>query len=1028
MLFTIGWETKVSVKSLACLGLTLGGYTLWRHRRRVVGYLAIGPYSTVEDNFILRALQRCLQDTTKKTLKINWHPLDSLSSDAPFRFTDNGHPISGAIRDEARRVITNAIDTQGGTKYEISPAPQSYEGGRAEHQHYSPGDLHTAVQSGPPGSNAFLVGIDTDYYLRNPNDYLGLGLPSIFHTFNPVEVAGVDGECQFRIIDNEVVYEVSGGGTWRHRVWDWCGFGEFLECPVPIMNPFQWLLSLVGIRKVVYQKIHHARPWEVCPHRALVWCIPQFSCWAFSFIGNDLTARALAQVVYRDKMRPGWNSIVRRKRDVLMVSLGRDGDDATAEIKKADYDTLMGLSSAQSVTSRMLGMGYSDARLLALVGQYYSGRPLETSDPHRLGRPVGLKVHWPATMEVDVPEVSYRTYGSPVVSDANMVPQIKRWEALSESIDYRITFNANKKVPGRAYRALASEFLRLVVPDVLVGTGVPYSIEETIERLSKPSQVLAIQQIWETVDMPPRKLIECFLKNEPCMKNGRIISSYADIRYLVNASRFIFKFTDEILKAEHNAHWFMCGKTPPQIADEVCGYVRGVVEPIEGDIVHMDGSVTEWSQRHTSNGPMFRYFSRDFHIELQAVCDPMITCPARAKRFGFHYEAGEGVKSGNAFTSGGNSIINAETQYVAVRRTSPDLKPKEAYGLIGLVASDDSVFERQYQKQWLWAFDQLGMKLKVERYKPEEGIVFLARVFPDPLNTTTSFQDPLRTWRKLHLTARDPNVPIGDAALDRVEGYLETDGLTPVTSHYCAMVWNYYLSPAAAAAGFTGQTEARRKRADRNREKPYYSTFATPDETGGSWPQASEDEALMLSCISHRTGFSEETLRQYIHSLQIDNAWSAPTLNRDEEPCPYQGTLDEDGQPIGRVDPRVFQDGRQRVHDRFRENVTDGVPDAVPGPAGNADPAQPGPGGEQGDAGVRGVRPCVGRQDRPRNEEPVTEAQRRQVPDRRGARRGGHHAARGAGPGRGNPVARGRGVPQTRGRGGNPRPGVRGRA
>jgi hypothetical protein len=798
------------------------------------------------------------------------------------------------------------------------------------------------VQQADPDNLAVVVGVDVDYYIEDVSDVLGHGLPVIFHTFNPVEVAGTDGESRFTIRGDVVSYEVSGGGNWTHKIWDWCAFGEFVESPVKLRTLKQLVLWLFGVKKVVYHKIHHARPWEDCPNRVLVWCIPQFTCWTIGWVKTDMNARTLRRVAYADRFRPGWNSIVSFENEELVVSFGREGADASGKLRKVDYDILMGLSSAQSVTSRMLGMGYKDPALLAITGQYFSGKDLTPASPTRIGRPVGVRVHWPAANDADAPEVSARTYASPLVSDVNMMPMIKRWEAISISLDRRVTMQANNKSPPRRIQALASEFVHLVVP--VAGAGCPYSLEETTAMLDKPSQVLAIKQVWETVDMEPRKLIESFVKNEPCQKTGRIISAFADMRFLLKFSMYTLAFRDQVLHAEHNQHWFMPGGTPAEIAEKVVEYCRGVEAPLEGDFSNFDGTVSAWLHHHVMNAVYHRYFNHTCRQELKTYTDMLISCPARAKRFGFRYDAGVGVKSGSPTTCDLNTVLNAFLQYCAVRCTHPDLTPEHAFRQIGLAFGDDSLFDRQFQKQFVRAATDVGMTLKVETYAPEKGVTFLARVFVDPYTTTTTMQDPLRTWRKLHLTSRDPNIPIADAAVDRLEGYMVTDALSPVTSNYCRAVRRYYTETAPVKANAAAIREARKTC---GREKPYWLTI------GGSWPQAEEDAELMLQVTAARTGFDESTLRNMMQDLDnSNNPWAIDPLNRDEEPSPYVDTLDEDGQPVGgRVDDREFQNDQHLNRIRVCGTPAESMPGPVQGASGGPTPNR----GPQGQAGAQGL-------------------------------------------------------------------------
>lgn len=586
---------------------------LWHLRRRILPLMVIGPYGRVVEfsQTLAQALQRAIIDKTRENVQRNWFPLNGIADQQPKRLNDNGHPKSGAVRDAARVAIDAAVNSAGLTRYEISPGGRSLDE-KAAHQHYAPGDLHTAVRDDPVKDGDVVIGIDIDYYLTDLDKYLGHPVPAIFHTFAPVEVSGKDGEASFRVKDNEVTYDVPGGNRWRHKVWNWTAAGEFLEFRTPGWKP--WLLSWVGFEQITYQKVHHARPWTDCPHRALVWLIPQFTCWRFSYLGNHMNARRLSHMCFQDSTRPGWNLLVRsvsdKKDEVDYISLGRENEDASVSVKKVDFDILMALGSAQSVTTRMLGMGYKTPGIQALVQQYYRKATREDIDPERTLRSAVPRAHWPLTMEAEYPEINYRSYTSPITSNPNMVPQIKRWEAMSQSIERRVTDVANPKVPPEKYNKYATEFTRLIVPEA--GVVVPYELEVTMRLLDKPSQQLGIKQILETLDMDPKRRWETFIKNEPCNKASRMIAAAADFRFLLRYSSHSLAVRDFILHDERHSHWFCPGKTPAEIVETLRDFVAGVDTAIETDFSNLDGTVSVWMQRNIGQAIYLRATHPDY--------------------------------------------------------------------------------------------------------------------------------------------------------------------------------------------------------------------------------------------------------------------------------------------------------------------------------------------------------------------------------------------------------------------------------
>jgi len=900
-----------STKSLVIGGSVIGFVIfLWRNRSTVRGILGIGPYASADTGCLRRSLQRSLMTSTRKELDVSMFPLQSFIEPDPRRVSDNGHALSGAVRDSARKLIKNAVVAAGYTKYEISPAKQSYDGGNVAHQHYAPSDFFLGVRDDVPSPKDCIVGIDVDYYVQDFSRFLGYENPALFFTFSPLTVSGIDGDSPFRIKDNRVVYQVGGGGNWEHEVWNWFAYGEFIEFPYQerswIGRIRSWVLGAIGVRKHIIHKVHHARLWKQMPNRGLVWCLPQFTYWKFSWLPSEMNAaRSLARVNYKCANKPGWNAIIDQSSGIPKISFGREDEDLQVTIDKSVHDLCMGCQTGHSVTARLLSLQIKEPVAMALLGQYYLGKPIEQANFERVGRSVQPLVHWPASFEADEPEISARAYSHPVVDDANMFPMIKRWESLSDSLEARVTRVANDKTPPARYMQLAAEFVEMVVPSP--GAGTPYDLETTAGMLDKPSQVLAVKQIWETADVEVRRMIECFVKNEPCQKPGRIISSFPDMRYLLRFSSFSLAFRDEVLHSELHEHWFCPGNNPSQIAEKVVHYVRAVQEPIEGDYANFDGTVSTWCQRNVMNAVYHRYFHESHQKELRSYTDMLVSCPARSKRFGFKYEAGVGVKSGSPTTCDLNTVLNAFIQYAAVRLADPHLPREDAFRRIGLCFGDDSLFERQYQKWFCIVAKHLGMDVKVERYDPAAGITFLARVYPDPFTTTTTFQDPLRTWKKLHLTTRDPNVPIGDAAVDRVEGYEVTDGLSPIVGSFVRMIKRVYST--------CNTLEVRRKRKSCDKEKPYWLT------TGGAWPQAEKDVELMFQVAAYRCGTDVEKLRAFDRKLQDSNtAWFEQVIPRESQ-SPYSGTLAPDGLPLGDVDMRLIQHERQTHHSRSNATI-----------------------------------------------------------------------------------------------------------
>nr|UQB76089.1 RNA-dependent RNA polymerase [Flumine nodavirus 20] len=418
---------------------------------------------------------------------------------------------------------------------------------------------------------------------------------------------------------------------------------------------------------------------------------------------------------------------------------------------------------------------------------------------------------------------------------------------------------------------------------------IPLSIEETIERLNKPSQQLQLRAVFEMIGVEPRELIESFNKNEPGMKSSRIISGFADILFLLKVSRYTLAYSDEVLHAEHNEHWYFPGRTPTEIADRVCEFVSDCDgEVSETDYSNLDGRVSSWMQRNVAQAALIKAFKQEYHNEIISFMDTIIHCPAKAKRFGFRYEAGVGVKSGSPTTTPHNTKYNGLMAFISILITYPDISYEEAFKLIGPKCGDDGCERAPVARNLPKVAGYFGLEVKVERYDPEKGLCFLSRVFVDPLNTTTTIQDPLRTLRKLHLTTRDPTIPLADAACDRVEGYLCTDKHTPLIAEYCNMVLRLYEP-------LTTSLEKRNSRRSRNKEKPYWAT------ADGSWPQNPAEAPQMRRILCERTGMDDDHVEHLLGRFAaMTDPWEPMTY--DTETTEVKDSIDEEGDIPGSVD------------------------------------------------------------------------------------------------------------------------------
>jgi hypothetical protein len=763
-------------------------------------------------------------------------------------------------------------------------------------QPYVANDLHSKEHNDPHAENDIIYMIDVDYYLREDDFQMlaGSKSPIAMYTFSPVTPCGLDGDTSFTIVDDKVRYSVSGGGSWEHYVWDWCSPNEFITFDIThtsyrafgnsYFGRFQQLLSLFTIHKFITYKTVHVRPFPSMPNRAIIWLLPQFSYSESVLLPNRISKQFLQRSTYVDINRCNWNRIDRQGANGLVTSIGMQGGDYSVTLPTKDLQILLTLDTPVSVTSKATIWDYNTRDVTAIT-QYYKNNSHQSQPWNIIGKSLVPSIFpfLPVGMEFEEP--NWRSLSPPIISGSNLVPLIKREESMKSSLEYRVFKNVNKTIPNIRYSTYATEWLNLIVPESIAGTGIPYSLGECMAMLNKPTQIAAVKRIIETIDIEPRANIESFVKNEPTNKPNRIISSFGDTRYLLFLSSYTLRFRDEVLHPSPKINrWFSPGRTPNEIVQQVRDYVASLDDtPIEGDYSSFDGTVSAWLQTNVINAAYLRYYG--FNEDLSKLLSGLISAPAKTKRFSFRYEAGPGIKSGSPTTCDGNSMLNGFLMYCAVRKTYPELTPSQAMDQIGLAFGDDSVFSAKYSRNFQRVAKEVGMELKAVKYDPEQGLTYLARVFIDPYTTDTTMQDPVRTLRKLHLTARNATVPLPDAALDRIEGFEVTDGITPIISDYILAVKRWYTPLANNKC-------VRDKRADKYVDKPYW---LFEEGATKSWPQHVFDFDLMLAVFLNRTGVSleiYEKMRDHIQATSQLEPSSLLTLNLDLElSTTYVGTV-----------------------------------------------------------------------------------------------------------------------------------------
>jgi hypothetical protein len=687
------------------------------------------------------------------------------------------HPTAAALRTSASLALEKVVKECGFQPYHVSMANRDRADGCR--YYYFAKDLDKPFRDDPVTKNNVLIMIDVDYYL-DVNHWLQYGNPLLMYTFAPTTAGGELPDGSFTISDDTVTYNVSGGATYKHQVWDYRGD------TVSVIDKYGNLL--------VYDIEQHVLSAD--PTRRIVCFFPKATV-KYPYYGFMGPAEPLQRRKYNFEGLPAGDEDGRSKTMVTMVrdecrktiSVAAAGSPVSVTIREdlytaiairhrvakkptiADVERHLSAEKVEQapiraailyrllVDERLLGTPATTA-LACVPRMYQSVGPLVNEDGKDVGRAVAPSlVTQPAVFPV-------KSYNNDVASVLGRVVKMK-----------------NTAIPPNQYLVLAAEFLNLIVPESKIGTGCPLSIADVIEIQDRPAQRNRSAIVTATASANLSNKVKAMLKAEPYggTNDPRNIST-VDTNHTLHLSGFTYAFKRDCLK---DLKWYSPGKTPEEQCDRLQKICRDGT--ILRDYDRYDGTISEWLQTEIVQAMYVRWCNIKYRPELLVHLkneDPATGTTAH----GYKYKPGFSRKSGSPLTTDGNTVINAYNAYCAYRLCGQ--MPEVAWKSLGLYCGDDGVdrIVPGLAEHFVVVSEALGLKIKLETTAPGEPLVYCGRVFCDPATTRDSFQDPFRTLAKLHLTAAPPSVDDRTALANRAAGYLVTDSKTPIIGAWCAKV------------------------------------------------------------------------------------------------------------------------------------------------------------------------------------------------------------------------------------------------
>jgi len=684
------------------------------------------------------------------------------------------HPRSAEFRSSANEFMIHTVENAGYTPYVVSRANK--DRGDGSRYYYHAKDYHVEYRDDEVKENHCFIFTDVDYY-ADMNRWLSHWKPILLYTLVPKQISYQGEEFAYFINNNNILeYHVKGGAQYKHPLWHYKGD------TVCVVDTF----GAICIFDIEQREV------EGDPHHRLIWLLPKaripFLGWIINPVrdGYDMLKRLNVRnrgICYL------WNAItdelsVRSITEKYSVEIGgklfhsiksRLANKDTA-VRTSDIERMLnvgGFNTKESVKAAPLLLSCWDFNPLVpnilTTGTFSTNfealpgvKQVRTEDAKHVGQIVT----------------------TPVVNNPALFAA-KGLNADRSCIEGRVNKPRNTKVPTQKYFNYAREFVEFVVPERFRGTGAPLDADEVREKQDGKLQRSRFDEAIHGMSVITFNKLKAFIKTETynAAKPPRNITTMSP-ELTINMSAYTIPFSAFLKKIP----WYAPGKSPKQIikrikeiAQEALGY--GITS---SDYDTFDGSVNKFLQENVTFACMMRWLAECYRAEYKRFHMQVFKKTATTSE-GEMYDAGDGTRSGSPITTY-NTLKNAYNTYAAYRNMG--YKPKEAWAKLGLYAGDDGATANKDGKFSAFLAEvalDLGQLCKPVNIEDGKPFPFCGRYFVNPLLSDDTFQDPLRTLGKIHLSG-NKGVSREQAAANKAHGYLSTDALTPLIGTYCRRV------------------------------------------------------------------------------------------------------------------------------------------------------------------------------------------------------------------------------------------------
>jgi hypothetical protein len=626
--------------------------------------------------------------------------------------------------------------------------------------------------------------VDVDYYVDMPEFLANNFRPVVLYTFQPKTVARCDGEYSYTFHkDGEVEYIVSGGATYRHKVWNYAGDS------IKVRKWYKLLWWSILVEVMTFQLERK----QVDEDHQMILLAPEKKYVGLAAWIADLML-AGGSLERLNPVEGDFLRMVTKGEREMLTHTGKPGRFMAATLATDKDDALEiqamhpKLDLQQATVRAMKPEGNAE-----VLWQYHlrkmSNRP--RAQVHLSTLHVQTYTLLPRIEEFDAEQSkpTMTAFMKPLV-DGTFAPA-NNGHNEARSIERRVLKKPTfEPAVTPLMLVVMKEFVSHVTTGLLDETLLhPVDLCQVFENQSTPQQTAILERADLLLKGDDR--VKAFMKKEAYQKlaDPRNISTVSGVR-----KREGGKYAYALNQAMKRLDCYAFGKTPKEIAERVTLLAQNATHGIfVSDISRMD---KDWSQFSHSlvRTIMFALFEPVYHDEIREVLDGLVNNEAKGA-LGYAYHVHWSLISGTVFTSCFQTLVNMFMAYFALRMTRVAgvvLKPEEAWAKMGMYGGDDGITPDLQPASFASAarhagFEATGSFIR----KDESGVTFLARVYGPELwhGNNNSMCDLRRQIVKFHTTA---NMPEGITAerklLDKSFSFYLSDKETPIIGDYVSKV------------------------------------------------------------------------------------------------------------------------------------------------------------------------------------------------------------------------------------------------